>query len=175
MVPRTFDEYYNLAATTYYWVLSKMTVGRGNKNWLGQLLNPEAAECVNQIRKEYAGWVKKLGGQTLKIIEVKAWYAQERGSGNCEEYSAVTFNRLKKQGVYPLDWMQQAGWGGGEIGNHAFVVIGLDPDSDATDISTWNSEVVWCDPYEEELGGLKEIKDRFEGKTIWSRFRWDGK
>jgi hypothetical protein len=74
--------------------------------------------------------------------------------------------------VRSLDWMKLGRWRGTDYGNHAFVIIGRKSGTNDRDISTWNDEVVWCDPYERKIGGIKEIKERFGGQKIFSKYRW---
>jgi len=71
--------------------------------------------------------------------------------------------------------MNQHGYVGSisTLGNHAFVILGRDKKTDASNIATWNKEVVWCDPYEDKIGGLDMIKERFGGKEISLLHRWD--
>ena len=106
-----------------------------------------------------------------RAIEINAEYAEKFGCGNCEEQSALTFRFLKDRGVKPLDLVKQEGWAFG-FGNHAFVILGRDGKTKIGEVSTWNTEVVWCDPYENEMGGLDKIKDRFEGKDLSLLYRW---
>lgn len=106
-----------------------------------------------------------------RAIDINAEYAERFGCGNCEEQSSLTFRFLRDRGVKPLDLVKQEGWVMG-FGNHAFVILGRDGKTDIAKISTWNSEVVWCDPYENELGGLDKIKERFDGKELSLLYRW---
>jgi hypothetical protein len=110
-----------------------------------------------------------------EMIEVNAKYALQFACGNCEEFSSLTFKFLKDRDVKPIDWMKQSGfWEAvSGFGNHAFVIIGRDKKTDAGNIDSWNKEVVWCDPYEDEIGGLDLIKKRFGGKELSLLYRWD--
>ena len=110
-----------------------------------------------------------------EIIELNAKYALQHACGNCEEFSSLTFKFLKDRDVRPIDWMKQNGYmeSVGGFGNHVFVIVGRDKKTDAGNIDTWNKEVVWCDPYEDEIGGLELIRKRFGGKELSLRHRWD--
>jgi hypothetical protein len=110
-----------------------------------------------------------------EIIEVNAKAALAFACGNCEEFSSLTFKFLKDRDVKPIDWMKQSGYleAVSSFGNHAFVIIGRDKKTDAGNIDSWNKEVVWCDPYEDEIGGLDLIKKRFGGKELSLLYRWD--
>ncbi len=130
-------------------------------SWESQVCYPLDDEKLN--RKKQA-----------RLIEINAAYAEQFGCGNCEEQSSATFQYLKDRGVKPLDWVYQAGWLGGSIGDHVFVILGRDGDTEIGDLSTWNPEVVWCDPYENTYGGLAMIQERFGGKTLSLRYRWEG-
>jgi hypothetical protein len=106
-----------------------------------------------------------------KVVDINAQYALEYGCGNCEEQSALTLKYLKDRGVKPLDWVKQEGFLG-EFGNHAFVILGRDRKVPIKYVSAWNPEAVWCDPYENEMGGLDKITERFEGKDLSLLYRW---
>ena len=183
----TYDEYYSLAYEAYQRVVTSLTKGRGNKSFGepgGFMGNAARNQCVVDLRAaeqtELAA-VKAARAEELKNlctplvteyhIELTAKYALEYKCGNCEEFSALTFRILKVNGVTPLDWFRQEGWTG-SYGNHAFVIVGRDSSTTATDISTWNNEVVWCDPYEKRMGGLNDIRDRFKGEKLHLRYRW---
>ncbi len=109
------------------------------------------------------------------VIELNAKYALEYACGNCDEFSSLAFKFLKDRDVKPLDFMKQQGLLGSmsTFGNHAFVILGRDKKTDPSDINSWNDEVVWCDPYEDKIGGLDLIKERFSGKEISLLYRWD--
>jgi hypothetical protein len=113
-----------------------------------------------------------------KTVDIHAGYAIAFGYGNCMEQSALTFQYLRDRGVRPLDWIAQEKIFtvpvlGTDVGDHAFVIIGRDRKADVGDVSKWNPEVVWCDPYENEMGGLDEIKERFKGKMLSLMHRLD--
>ena len=59
------------------------------------------------------------------------------------------------------------------LGNHTFVILGRDRLTDPRKIGTWNSQVVWCDPYEGQLGGLPLIRQRFGSETLMLKHRWE--
>ena len=111
-----------------------------------------------------------------KSIDIYANNALVFGCGNCMEQSALTFQYLRDRGVRPLDWIAQERVftiGIKDFGDHQFVIIGRNHKTDVGDISTWNPEVVWCDPYENQMGGLDKIKKRFKGHTLSLRYRLD--
>jgi hypothetical protein len=137
------------------------TWGRdGQGNWKG---DPGSRALYTRVQQ------MNLAGE---FIELNAAAALQFKCGNCEEFSSLTFKYLKDHGVQPIDWMKQEGFSG-ELGNHAFVIVGRDKKTAAGDVSSWNKEVVWCDPYEGELGGLDLIKHRFAGEELSVLHRWD--
>jgi hypothetical protein len=172
----TYDQYLVLGREAYQRVQNHLSKGRGNKTfgdepggWLG---NADRNRCVEDLRAAADKELSLMSVPTDRYIATYANYALSYKCGNCEEFSALTFQMLKTNGVRPLDWMKQLGYGNTSWGNHAFVIIGRDDSTTAGDIASWNKEVVWCDPYEKKIGGIKEIKERFEGKKIILRYRW---
>jgi len=178
---KTFKEYEADAKEIYDRVLAIMKWGRGNKTDGDEQYDIDyRAQCVNDMRsaanKAEAGRSPGIRKNSYEHLKTYADYAQMFGCGNCEEFSSLTFELLKQKNVMPLDWMQQGGFLYGlmgSLGNHAFVIIGRNKSTVETDISTWNEQVVWCDPYEKEIGGLDKIKERFSGKVLMHRVRFD--
>ena len=115
----------------------------------------------------------KLREMHGKAIDVNATAGEKAGCGNCEEQSSMVFKFLKDRGVMPLDWMEEGGIFGTGFGNHAFVILGRDKKTDASNIGSWNGEVVWCDPYEGKLGGLSLIRTRFGDAALRLLHRFD--
>ena len=130
---------------------------------------------VNQVPESIYATVKmEAHGKTIDIYAAKA---EEFGCGNCHEQSALTFQYLRNRGVRPLDWIMQAALYTvpvlGARGDHVFVIIGRDGTKDVGDVTKWNPEVFWCDPYENEMGGLDRIRERFKGKSLSLMHRLD--
>ena len=140
------------------------------KKYYERLLGLKAADALGSAQLYKHVELMKMHGE---LLEFNALKAVEYGAGNCEEQSSLTFKFLKDRNVKPLDWMKKEGFFGTGIGNHAFVIIGRDKKTDASNIATWNPEVVYCDPYEDKLGGLDLIRSCFEGETISLLYRWD--
>ncbi len=109
-----------------------------------------------------------------RAIAVNAQYAEIFGCGNCEEQSSLTFHFLRKKGIRPIDLFMHGGWLGSGFGSHAFVILGRDGKTDIGNPGGWNREAVWCDPYEDQVGGLDKIKDRFGKEKLNLLFRWEG-
>lgn len=135
--------------------------GKYGEDWDSVITKAARKEAIAENQRENWG----------KAVDINAQYALEYGCGNCEEQSALTFKYLKDHGVMPLDWLKQEGFLG-EFGNHAFVILGRDREAPIKDVSAWNPEAVWCDPYENEMGGLDKITERFEGKDLSLLYRW---
>jgi hypothetical protein len=179
----SYQAYREQADMVYRLVIQALKKGRGNKSFGGEpggfMGNASRDQCVKNMRAAKDKEIKEDPGVCLPYATPTDCYLQETAKyaityecGNCEEFSALTFKYLMDYKVKPLDWMKLGGWYGTDYGNHAFVIIGRKSGSNDTDISTWNDEVVWCDPYEKIVGGIKEIKERFGGKKIFSKYRW---
>lgn len=65
--------------------------------------------------------------------------------GNCQEQATLAFNYLNSKGVSSLELCHFIG------GDHAFVIIGREPNSDIRNPSTWGDEAVFCDPWAENF------------------------
>jgi hypothetical protein len=179
----SYEAYNTMANIVYNIVIQDLKKGRGNKTIGGEpggvMGNASRDQCVRDMRavkdkemKENSGICKPYADTTDCYLQETAKFALLYECGNCEEFSSLTFKYLMDFKVKPLDWMKMGGWLGTGYGNHAFVIIGRRCETDDKDISTWNKEVVWCDPYEKKIGGLKEIKERFGGEKIFSKYRW---
>jgi len=177
----TYDQYLTCATEAYLRVQNAISKGRGNISFGepgGFMENYKRDACVKDLRAAAKKDLSSINSGMEACpteenrIKVYAKFALDYKCGNCEEFSALTFQILKTNGVRPLDWMKQEGYFGSDRGNHAFVIIGRDSATTAEDISTWNSQVVWCDAYERKIGGIKEIKERFSGERISLRYRW---
>jgi hypothetical protein len=139
----------------------------------GELRQSKGEEWYKVITKQER---EEAGAETdtriwRRRIDINNDYALIYGCGNCEEQSSVTFKYLQARLVKPLDYIELEGFMG--FGDHAFVILGRDGKTDVKKISTWNREAAWCDPYENEWGGLEKIKARFgEGGNLSLRYRW---
>ncbi len=140
----------NAATQTKTYVQGKMDIGASNKfgDNLSGLTLP--VWCVSQVRDDImadlrgqAAEIKRTGADPLKaIVDTWASHARQMGCGNCGEQSALAFVTLRDfWKVSPLDWMQVGNW------KHGFVVIGRVSATNASDVGTWNSEAVVCDPW----------------------------
>ena len=103
-----------------------------------------SSACVLSLRASYPDEIK-YGPQTDNWIERVADAAESVGCGNCAEQCAVAieFLLLPTTRIDALDFM---GFDP-TFFDHQFLVIGRDKDSIVTDISTWGSKAVICDPW----------------------------
>lgn len=62
-------------------------------------------------------------------------------AGNCQEQATVAYKFLSNKGIYPLEICRIEG------GNHVFVIIGRNQNSNIKDPSTWGKNTVICDPW----------------------------
>lgn len=75
-------------------------------------------------------------------VESAAYWGKQWGCGNCGVQSAMAFVRLRDfWKLFPLDWMQL------KHGDHGFVIVGRDKDTDPAWPRTWNGDAVLCDPW----------------------------
>lgn len=94
-------------------------------------------------------------------IEIIAYYTEKAGCGNCMEQSAVAFAYLLRLGVRPLDWMEVTN------GDHAFVVIGREPDSAANDPKSWGKDAAVCDPWDNVAYPASQIARRLGNSATY--------
>ncbi len=93
---------------------------------------------------EAAGRPYARGSQRLNktLMEIMARQGLHHHAGNCGVQSAVAFVRLRDHWkVFPLDWVQL------KSGDHGFVVIGRDGETEVSNAATWNDDAVICDPW----------------------------
>jgi len=94
---------------------------------------------------------------TEKAIHEYAETVKENACGNCEEFSIVAFDFLRRSGVKNIELMlrdfihpMRCCWPleplAGES-NHAFVVLGRDPESMVESAMTWGFSAFICDPW----------------------------
>lgn len=103
--------------------------------------------------------------------EEVARVAIENKGGNCNEFSAVAFQQLKKMGARPLHWFKLA------EGDHAFVLIGEGPANyiESDDVKKWGDSVVVCDAWDQACYVASQIPDKLPGQGAAfkaSRYEW---
>lgn len=100
--------------------------------------------------------VKKPGFHYMDVHLI-ARIAEAHNTGNCLENSALSAIRLADAGVSPVEIFNTH--------NHAFTVIGRDPDSNPEDVSTWGPNAVIVDGWNRVCYPAKDInKEMFAGK-----------
>lgn len=112
--------------------------------------------CVKMMRH---GSKSTLRHRTMYDY-VRSWAARARhfGCGNCAEHAAVAFVYLEDKKIVPIDYL-----GSVTDGDHAFIVIGRAHGSKKTDIKTWGSRAVVCDPYYDKVYPASQIPTRVKG------------
>lgn len=113
------------------------------------------ALAPNALARIVAGTARS-GIDSVESAESAASVAKTMGYGNCQEQACVAAVRLKEKGVQNVEVMGKP--------NHAFVVIGRDPKSDASNPSTWGDKAVVCDPWYEEHYSAKDIANHQDNK-----------
>jgi hypothetical protein len=150
--------YLSAAIIANEYVKKKMTIGASNKlrpdfwrAWkcsgsavntgeMREYVDRQMESAINADTRPVASNIDyNIRFQRL-YLEKSADGAELYGCGNCGEQSAIAFMYLKRQGTFPLDWM--------EVNNyeHAFVIIGRAPKSDTRNHATWGTDAVICDP-----------------------------
>lgn len=100
--------------------------------------------------------VKKPGFHYMDVHLI-ARIAESHNTGNCQENSALSAIKLADAGISPVEIFNTH--------NHAFTVIGRDPDSNSEDVSTWGPNAVIVDGWNRECYPAKDInKEMFDGK-----------
>jgi hypothetical protein len=81
----------------------------------------------------------------LRMAQAFADSAERYGAGNCGEHSAVAYMWLRRNGVYPVDWVHF------KNKDHAFVLIGRSKTGNYTakqiPEQPWFNDAVVCDAY----------------------------
>lgn len=80
--------------------------------------------------------------ETVREIKKNAVLIKENPVGNCNEYSFLALNYLRKKAIHRAELC-----GVVENGGHAFVVINRAETSNSLDITTWGACAVICDPW----------------------------
>ncbi|OCH99478.1 hypothetical protein A8135_07295 [Legionella jamestowniensis] len=60
----------------------------------------------------------------------------------------------------------------GEKGDHIFLVVGRDPNSNINDITSWGPEAVICDPWSKQVYPASDYQEKL--KTFYRRYNKDG-
>jgi hypothetical protein len=145
--------YLNAAIQALRYVQSKMDIGASNKLPESLIGWPARMMCVAESRdqmvkdlKMQEAELKRTQGDPMKaMVDTWASWARFYGCGNCGEQSALAFVQLRDVWkTFPLDWMQY------ESFRHAFVVLGRIGVTDTSNVETWNTEAVVCDPWQGE-------------------------
>lgn len=113
------------------------------------------ALAPNALSRIIAGTARS-GIDSVESAESAASVAKTMGYGNCQEQACVAAVRLKEKGVKNVEVMGKP--------NHAFVVIGREPNSDPSNPKTWGDRAVVCDPWYEEHYSAKNIANHQDNK-----------
>lgn len=99
------------------------------------------------------------GKPTLETIKTLSERAIEWGVGNCFEKACVAFYYLLscRLNARPLDLVSLKKF----PGDHAFLLIGRPSESDISDFSSWGSDCVVCDPWDNKAYSASVIPDKF--------------
>jgi hypothetical protein len=171
--------YLSAAVIANQYVKSKMTIGASNKPRLdfwraskcaGSMINKgEMREYVDQQIKAAVDADTSTATDFENIVKFQRLYLEKSavggelyGCGNCGEQSAIAFMFLKKQNTFPLDWMHVNDY------EHAFVIIGRQRGSSASNPLTWGEVAVICDPWRDVVATVKSQANYFSTRTpVW--------
>ncbi len=155
------DDRYYWGRTAYHWAKSTLVIGMGNK--------PERVEATGNwskistalTRKGTHSWVKKDKHWVLvapkdarfrpqgenrheKELDISR-HASEFRAGNCGEHAAVAYSYLwEHAGGSELGLVSRVNCK--KPGDHAFIVIGRDPNGDGS-VASWGPESLVIDPW----------------------------
>lgn len=98
------------------------------------------------------------GGTKFARMKASARYAAGVRIGNCGEMAAVAFFKALEKGIWnvPVDIVKIVN------GDHAFLVIGRDPNSDPDDYKTWGSSAVVVDAWSKKIYKVSDLEANLE-------------
>lgn len=134
--------------------------------------HPDANHLKKQVRDLASREFREI---SLKIRDVSsdlpmneflkrmADILEEHRVGNCEEmvdlglyYLSQSTNFHVKGEVFSL-----------KKGDHVFLVIGRDPNSDPTDYATWGKDAIICDPWAGQAYPVSEIETKLHSHRVY--------
>lgn len=130
------------ARSAVYTVRQVHDVLAGNRavDQIQSLARPQlASSCVRDLR---ALINQRCYADQIALVKEIAQLARQKQCGNCGEMACLAFVTLMDSKVAPLDILSLT------HGDHAFVVIGRDANSDLNKPDTWGNQSVICDPWQ---------------------------
>ncbi|HTM63981.1 MAG TPA: hypothetical protein VL360_05710 [Gammaproteobacteria bacterium] len=100
----------------------------------------------------------------LQKLHIKNKHAITKGVGNCDEYASITLEYVRR-----LDSYVRAEIFNIKNGDHAFVVVGRNLNSDEKDFKTWGDEAVVCDAWAGSVFPASEMSVKL-GDYKWRGF-----
>jgi hypothetical protein len=122
---------------------------RGLNTLGGWIRNPfEGTEkFVARLTNKVMGAVadKEYGNKKFNpdyYIEQVALVGEASNTGNCSELSAIGYLYLERTGLRPIEYfgVYRSAW------NHAFIILNRPEGSTLSDLKSWSSQAVVCDP-----------------------------
>jgi hypothetical protein len=144
--------YLNAGRQAVNYVKSKLKLGPANNPFKLQSTIAGQLRAMDAILKVWRKEDDLIDSQfvnptdTLRMAQVFADSAEGYGAGNCGEHSAVAYLWLRRNSIFPIDWVHF------NNKDHAFVLIGR-PATTSTYTpkqipqQPWFSDAVVCDAY----------------------------
>jgi hypothetical protein len=107
---------------------------------------------IKHMRRKIASESK--GKTHFEYLEITVKYTQLYGVGNCGEFGLVALYETIKRDISVSAEVFSI-----ENGDHVFLVIGRDPDSDPHDYTTWGENAVICDAWSGEVYPASRLAD----------------
>lgn len=123
-----------------------------------RILSDQTFDCTNHIRRALTAELYNNPRSAFAHGKRIAKTAEYTSIGNCGEMSIVALFAGLKKGAWnvPLDVVSIVN------GNHQFLVIGRDPDSNPDDYKTWGPTAVVVDAWAGKFFKLSDVKAELE-------------
>jgi hypothetical protein len=127
----------------------------------------EAYFCLADGRRLASKHYHKKQGSLFDYLHIVARIAKRTRIGNCGEMAALTFFNGLKKGLWivTMDYVSIVN------GDHSFVVIGRDKNSDPTDYRSWGANAVVLDAWEGKIFKGSELEKNLSSAgytNIWT-------
>lgn len=99
------------------------------------------------------------------FVDAEAFLVEKFNVGNCHEYAYVAISRLRE-----MDPSHRAEVFLMSNGNHVFVVLDRDPDSDPNDYTTWGQDAVVLDAWASDTFPASDIPNRLKANERHETF-----
>ncbi len=129
--------------------------------------SPDVAAAFSDVKHDFCFLVERAvasdeaeqeGGGVFAYMKSAAKYAVGTHIGNCGEMAAVAFFKALEKGMWnvPVDIVYITN------GDHAFLVIGREPDSDPENYKTWGPSAVVVDAWSKKVYKVSDLEANLE-------------